>query len=133
MPTLKILSLYRSDIMKTDSAYRAKVLSIYDMIPSLLSRHEKRIVFSQIERDSSFDKFEETFFWLEDSMIANLAFSTTDLEISLSLNEDRTYMGDTGLLLSHTFYDNEETERTTTRNFSLEGFPSMKGCSSRTP
>ena len=110
-----ILNLYRSDIMKIDSAYRAKVLSIYDGIPSLLSQHEKRIVFSQIDKGSSFDKFEDTFFWLEDSMIANLAFNTTDPEVGLSLNEGRTYvkcyMGDTGLLLSHTFDENDETDK----------------------
>ena len=78
--------------MKIDSAYRAKVLAIYDRIPSLLSQHEKRIIFSQIDKGSSFDKFEETFFWLEDSMIANLAFNTTDWEVGLSLNKDRTYV-----------------------------------------
>lgn len=107
-----ILKLYRSDIMKIDGKYKAKVLTIFDQIPSLLSRHEKRVVFSKIEKQSTFEKYEETFFWLEDSMITNIAFNTSDPEVGLSLNEDRTYvkcyMGDTGLLLSHTFDENEE-------------------------
>ena len=69
-----ILNLYRNDIMRIDSNYRAKVLSIYDQIPGLLSKHEKRIVFKDIKEGTSFDKYEETFFWLSDSMIANMCF-----------------------------------------------------------
>ena len=38
-----ILELYRSDIMKIKAQYRAKVLAIFDQIPGLLSRHEKRV------------------------------------------------------------------------------------------
>ena len=109
-----ILKLYREDIMKIESKYRGKVLTIFDQIPSLLSKHEKRVVLNNIEKKSSFDQYEETFFWLEDSMIANMAFNTSDPEVGLSLNEERAYvkcyMGDTGLLLSHTFDENDETE-----------------------
>lgn len=43
-----ILSLYRSDIMKIDSKYQSKVLTIFDRIPGLLSQHEKRVIFSDI-------------------------------------------------------------------------------------
>ena len=110
-----ILKLYRSDIMKIDRKYRSRVISIYDQIPSLLTRHEKRVVFSEIEKGSRAEQYAESFFWLEDSMIANIAFNTSDPEIGLSLNEDRTYakcyMGDTGLLLSHTFDENDEVDK----------------------
>lgn len=43
-----ILALYRGDIMKIKAQYRAKVLAIFDQIPGLLSRHEKRVVFNRI-------------------------------------------------------------------------------------
>lgn len=36
-----ILKTYRDDIHKIDHAYRLKVLSIFDQIPSFLSQHEK--------------------------------------------------------------------------------------------
>ena len=39
-----ILELYRSDIMKIRAQYRAKVLAIFDQLPGLLSRHEKRVI-----------------------------------------------------------------------------------------
>lgn len=33
-------------------------------IPGLLSRHEKRVVFKEIQDGSHADQYEETFFWL---------------------------------------------------------------------
>lgn len=110
-----ILELYRADIMKIGARYQSKVLSIFDQIPAFLSQHEKRVVLSDIEAGASFSKFNDTFFWLEDSMIANECFNCTDPNVGLALNEDRTflkcYMGDTGLLVSHAFTEAEiETE-----------------------
>ncbi|MCM1047596.1 MAG: AAA family ATPase [Clostridiales bacterium] len=110
-----ILALYRDDIMKIEAKYQSKVLSIFDQIPTFLSQHEKRVVLADIEVGSSFSKFNDTFFWLDNSMIANECFNCTDPNVGLSLNEDRTYlkcyMGDTGLLISHAFTESEiETE-----------------------
>ena len=106
-----ILALYRNDIMKISSSYRSNVMSIFDQIPAFLSKSERRIIFSKIEKGSSFPKYHDTFFWLSDSMITNECFNCADLNVGLSLNEDRTYvkcyMGDTGLLISHTFDENE--------------------------
>ncbi len=109
-----ILSLYRSDINKIDKKYRSKVLSIFDQIPGFLSQHEKRVRLSSIEANSTYPMYEETFFWLGDSMIVNECFNCADPNVGLSLNEERTaikcYMGDTGLLVSHTFDETELKE-----------------------
>lgn len=111
-----ILELYRSDIMKIKDQYRSKVLSLYDQIPGLLSKHEKRVILKDIDRDkgSSFARYEETFFWLADSMIANECFLTRDPNVGLSINETRSYIKcyflDTGLLVSHAFDENELLE-----------------------
>lgn len=109
-----ILRLYREDIMKIDARYRSKVLSIFDQIPGFLSRHEKRVVFKQIREGSQAEQYEETFFWLSDSMISNESFLCNDPNVGLSLNETRgyvkCYMGDTGLLVSHAFDENELLE-----------------------
>lgn len=106
-----ILQIYRNDIMKIDKEYQSKVISIFDQIPSFLSKHEKRVVLSNIKKNSNFIQYNETFFWLEDSMICNHCFNCSDPNIGLSLNEERTYvkcyMGDTGLLVSHAFSENE--------------------------
>ena len=109
-----ILKLYRNDIMKIKSQYRGKVLAIFDQIPRLLSQHEKRVVFKNIQEGSYADQYSETFFWLSDSMISNECFLCNDPNVGLSINEQRTYvkcyLGDTGLLLSHAFDENELLE-----------------------
>lgn len=103
----KILKLYRDDIMKIKSANKSKVLAIYDQIPRLLSKHEKRVVYSDIKTGSVNEDYLDSFFWLDNSMICNECFNCSDPNIGLSINEDRTYikcyMGDTGLLVSHAF------------------------------
>lgn len=106
-----ILTLYRDDISKIDVKYRAKVSSVFDQIPAFLSSHEKRVILSNIEKKSSFPMYQDTFYWLGDSMISNECFNCSDPNVGLSLNEDRTYikcyMGDTGLLVSHAFSESE--------------------------
>ena len=107
-----ILETYRDDIQKIDRSYKAKVLSIFDQIPSFLSQHEKRVKINSISSQDSSISYEETFFWLSDSMICNECFLCTDPNVGFSLNEKRNYikcyMGDTGLLLTHTFDENSE-------------------------
>ncbi len=109
-----ILSLYRNDIMKIKSSNRAKVLAIFDQIPGLLSQHEKRVVFKNIVPGSYAEQYEDTFFWLDNSFIANNCFLCNDPNIGLSINENRSYvkcyLGDTGLLTSHAFDENELLE-----------------------
>ncbi|MDD3172015.1 MAG: AAA family ATPase [Bacilli bacterium] len=109
-----ILKTYRDDIHKIDRAYRSKVLSIFDQIPSFLSQHEKRVKINSISTNSTAIDYEETFFWLSDSMICNECFLCTDPNIGLSLNEKRNfvkcYMCDTGLLLTHTFDESNKEQ-----------------------
>ncbi|MBE6421891.1 ATP-binding protein [Succinivibrio dextrinosolvens] len=109
-----ILKLYQNDIKKIKASYRRKVLAIFDQIPGLLSQHKKRVVLKNISEGSYFENYSETFFWLSDSMISNECFKCNDPNVGLSINEDRTYikcyMGDTGLLLSHAFDENELLE-----------------------
>ena len=99
-----ILALYRSDIMKIDARYRSKVLAIFDQIPGLLSQHEKRVVFNDVSEGST----------SSDSMISNECFLCIDPNVGLSINENRAYvkcyLGDTGLLVSHAFDENELLE-----------------------
>lgn len=103
----EILKTYRNDIMKIDQNYQSKVMSIFDRIPGFLSSHEKRVKINSIDTTKRGIAYEETFFWLADSMICNECFSCNDPNIGLSLTENNTfikcYMNDTGLLFSHAF------------------------------
>lgn len=126
-----ILALYREDIMKINAQYRSKVLAIFDQIPGLLSRHEKRVVFKEIQDGSHADQYEETFFWLSDSMMSNECFLCSDPSIGLSINEVRTYvkcyLGDTGLLVSHAFDENELLEEDVYKQILLDRLSLNKG------
>lgn len=97
------LSLYRDDIAKYAEGYEIKVRSIFDSIPDQLSRHERRFKLSALEPGARMRNYEEAFFWLADSKIANLCFNSADPRTGLRLNLDRTllkcYMADTGLLV----------------------------------
>ena len=109
-----ILEMYRSDIMKIRSSYKSGVIALFDQIPSFLSHKERRVVMNRLDKNATFPKYHDTFFWLADSMMVNQCFNCTDPNVGLSLNEDRTYvkcyMCDTGLLVSHTFSEREITD-----------------------
>lgn len=99
-----ILTLYRSDISKYADGQEARVTSIFDDIPSQLNRHEKKFRLSDLSSSARLRDYETAFFWLADSMVVNIAYNTTEPNIGLSMNLDKTslkcYMGDTGLLLT---------------------------------
>ena len=105
-----ILTLYREDIQKYASGYEKKVESIFDEIPAQLSKHEKKFTLSSLGKGSRFRDYENSFLWLQDSMITNVCFNSTEPNIGLKLNRDnssyKVYMGDTGLLISHAFDEN---------------------------
>lgn len=105
-----ILTLYRADIAKYAEGYEMKVASIFDEIPAQLQKHEKKFKLSAIKKEARFRDYEESLFWLDDAMIVNLCYNSTEPSIGLKLNMDRMtlkcYMADTGLLISHAFDEN---------------------------
>lgn len=105
-----ILTLYRADIVKHAEGYEMKVESIFDEIPAQLQKHEKKFKFSSLKKEARFREYEDALFWLDDAMIANICYNSTESNIGLKLNMDRMtlkcYMGDTGLLISHAFDEN---------------------------
>lgn len=108
-----IIKLYREDISKARKTLVEKTRRIYDLVPSQLSRHEKKFVLSDIKTGASYDNYQEAFQWLEDAKLVNLAYNSLDPNIGLKLTKDdssfRCYLGDTGLLLTMVFDENPET------------------------
>ena len=107
----RILDLYRSDISKYAKGYDTKVKSIFEEIPSQLQKHEKKFRLSALKEGARARDYETAFFWLDDAMIINSCYNTTEPNVGLNLNKDtntmKCYMADTGLLISHAFYANE--------------------------
>lgn len=107
----RILDLYRSDISKFAKGYDTKVKSIFEEIPSQLQKHEKKFRLSALKEGARARDYETAFFWLDDAMITNSCYNTTEPNVGLNLNKDtntmKCYMADTGLLISHAFDTNE--------------------------
>jgi predicted AAA+ superfamily ATPase len=105
-----ILNLYRNDVTKHADGYEIKIRSIFDEIPSQLQKHEKKFKLSSIKKNARFRDYEDAIFWLDDAMIVNNCYNSTEPNIGLKLNMERTtlkcYMADTGLLISHAFDEN---------------------------
>jgi uncharacterized protein len=106
----QILNLYRGDISKYATGYEMKVTSVFDEIPSQLQKHEKRFQLSALKAGARMRDYETSFFWLNDAMIVNTCYNTTEPSIGLRLKKDnltlKCYMADTGLLISHAFDEN---------------------------
>lgn len=110
----RILQLYRDDVSKFAGGYEDKVFAIFDGIPGQLSKKEKKYKLSSINKQARFRNYEDSFIWLNEAMIVNTCFNATDPNVGLALSADfstqKCYMGDTGLLITHTFMDNPYVE-----------------------
>ena len=102
-----VLTIYRNDIFHYAEDIAEKVVSIFDHIPSQLSKHEKKFRLSALKPGAKYRDWDDAFFWLKDASVVNVCYNSTEPNIGLKMNEDRTtlkcYMNDTGLLLSHAF------------------------------
>lgn len=80
-------------------------------LPSQLKNQNRHFKLSSLKAGARFDEYKDALFWLSDAMIVNNCYNSTEPCIGLNLNRDRTllkcYMGDTGLLVSHAFDENE--------------------------
>lgn len=107
-----IITLYRNDIAKHTGNYTLKVQNVFDSIPSELSKHEKKFRLADIDKNARMREYLEPFTWLLDARFVNICFASTDPNLGLAINEDRTsikcYMADTGLLYTIAFNSVDE-------------------------
>lgn len=120
----RILTLYREDITKFAKGYEAKVLSIFDEMPSQLSKTEKKYKLSNMEKGARFREYENAFMWLVAAMVVNNCYNATDPNVGLSMSGEystrKCYMGDTGLLVTHSFMDDKYTDNELYRDILLD-------------
>ena len=106
-----ILTLYRNDIVKFANGSESRVTAIFDGIPGQLARKEKRYKLSSLSKSARNRSYENAFVWLSDAMIVNSCFNSTDPNVGLGLSRDdstqKCYMADTGLLVTHAFWENK--------------------------
>ncbi len=102
-----ILTLYRNDIFNYAEDVADKVVNIFDQIPAQLSKHEKKFRLTALRPGAKYRDWDDAFFWLKDAKVINICYNSTEPNVGLKMNEERTslkcYMNDTGLLVSHAF------------------------------
>ena len=102
-----VLTIYRNDIFNYAGELADKVASIFDQIHAQLSKHEKKFRLSALKPGAKYRDWDDAFFWLKDARVVNICYNSTEPNIGLKMNEDRTtlkcYFNDTGLLISHAF------------------------------
>lgn len=112
----QILALYRADIGKYAGNYEQKVFNVFDNIPGQLTRKEKKYKLVSLSENARSRDYEDAFVWLSKSMMVNRCLNAADPTVGLSMSSDYTtqkiYMGDTGLLVSQAFYDNDFADNT---------------------
>ena len=109
-----ILKLYGNDISKYAGIDAPKVRGIYEQIPGQLSKKEKKYFLSAVNADARMREYAESFRWLDESRIVNIARNATDPDVALSMSEDlgtqKLYSSDTGLLVTQAFANRPYTE-----------------------
>lgn len=100
-----IVALYKEDFSQHESEdKKLKLISIYDIIPAELNKQNKKFVFTMLNKELKFDRYENSFLWLKDAGVAlpvyNVEAPAIPLKASKSSNVFRLFSNDTGLLTS---------------------------------
>ena len=100
-----IVALYKEDFSQYESEdKKLKLISIYDIIPEELNKQNKKFVFTMLDKELKFDRYENSFLWLKDAGVAlpvyNVEAPIIPLKASKSSNVFRLFSNDTGLLTS---------------------------------
>lgn len=100
-----IVALYKEDFSQHESEdKKLKLISIYDIIPAELNKQNKKFVFTMLNKELKFDRYENSFLWLKDAGVAlpvyNVEAPVIPLKASKSSNVFRLFSNATGLLTS---------------------------------
>ena len=100
-----IVTLYKEDFSQYElEDKKLKIKSIYDIIPAELNKQNKKFVFTMLDKELKFDRYENSFLWLKDAGVAlpvyNVDAPVIPLMASKSSNVFRLFSSDIGLLTS---------------------------------
>ena len=100
-----IVDLYRVDFTQYEEEdKKLRLKSIYDIIPAELNKQNKKFVFTMLDKELKFDRYENSFLWLKDAGVVipvyNAEAPLIPLKASKSSNVFRLFSSDIGLLTS---------------------------------
>lgn len=100
-----ITTLYKADFTQYEREdKKLKLKSIYDIVPAELNKQNKKFVFTMLDKELKFDRYENSFLWLKDAGVVLPVYNTDapviPLLASKSSNVFRLFSNDIGLLTS---------------------------------
>ena len=100
-----ITTLYKEDFSQYEIEDRKlKLKSIYDIIPAELNKQNKKFVFTMLDKELKFDRYENSFLWLKDAGVAIPVYNISEPKLPLIISENRNlfklFFSDVGLLTS---------------------------------
>ncbi len=98
-----IVTLYKEDFSQYEEEdKKLKLILIYDIIPAELNKQNKKFVFTMLDKELKFNRYENSFLWLKDAGVAlpvyNVDAPIIPLKASKSSNVFRLFSSDIGLL-----------------------------------
>ncbi len=103
-----IIEQYKVDFTKYEKRDKLKLIGAYELIPSELNSKNKRFIFTDLDKNLRFEKYEASFIWFADAGVAIPVFNTTEPVIPLAINRQsnlfKLFLSDVGLL--STLYGN---------------------------
>ncbi len=104
----KIIKEYKVDFIKYEKAQKLKLIGAYNLIPGELNSKNKRFIFTDLDKNLRFEKYEDSFLWFSSAGVAIPVFNTTEPSIPLEINRKsnlfKLFLSDVGLL--STLYGN---------------------------
>ncbi len=100
-----ILRQYKADFVKYENDNRKlRIISIFDSIPAQLNQQNRRFIFTQLDKELKFSRYENSFLWLKEAAAAIPVYIADQpkppLILSRSTNQFKLFMSDVGLLTS---------------------------------
>ena len=100
-----ITTLYKEDFSQYEQEdKKLKLKSIYEIIPAELNKQNKKFVFTMLDKELKFNRYENSFLWLKDAGVVIPVYNADSPKIPLlaskSSNVFRLFSSDIGLLTS---------------------------------
>lgn len=98
-----IVELYKQDFSQYEKEdKKLKLKSIYEIVPAELNKQNKKFIFTMLNKELKFDRYENSFLWLKEAGVVipvyNAEMPAVPLLASKSSNVFRLFSSDIGLL-----------------------------------
>lgn len=108
----RILNLYADDLQKLDTTNKLRALFL--SIPAELNKNTSRYQATTVLDNVKQSRMQHLLETLQESMIVNISYQSSDPNVGLALSADRTrykmFLADTGLFVTLAFWDKAFTE-----------------------